>query len=113
MAARVGVRHTLPLAGPEVISRLRPLLTWAFSTTVAVNVSEPMRPISSVLTGHQSCFSRSWPTQAVEIFDSLVRCRSYSPRFVAVWGERERVCLIALVVGGGLPESGTDAVLES
>ena len=46
MAARVGVMHTLPEAEPDVISTLRLLLTWAFSTTVAVNVSEPMRLMS-------------------------------------------------------------------
>ena len=100
MAALVGVRQTLPLAGPEVISRLRPLLTWVFTTTVAVKVSEPMRPVSAVFTGHQSCFSRSWPTQAVESLDSRVRWRSYSPRFIAVCGVCERFCLAALVDGG-------------
>ena len=88
IAARVGVLHTLPWAGPEVIRTLRPLLTRAFSTTSPVNTSVPMCATSSVPIGHQSCVARSLPTHVVDTLDSRVRWRSYAPRdeFVAESG---------------------------
>jgi len=61
-------------------------LTLAFSTTIAVKVSVPICPTTSVPSGHQSCLTRSSPRHSVDTFDSRVRFRSYSPRELAMAG---------------------------
>lgn len=80
---------------------------------MAVKASEPMRPISSMPAGHQLCFSRSCPMQAVEILDSRVRWRSYSPWVRETCGLGDRLFAATRVVGVGTPESTGDVTSAS